>query len=553
MRPPRVLTDETQLLYTLSEKLSQAATPADWLEAVSDYSRDNGATSGRLLVIHLQENQFDVPDYAEIVAVWTQPGAKAGAVGTRYLLSQHQEFAQVFLINPPHPLLIPDIMDSPHIQGQTRDLFVDMDLRGMVVLPLNVKGRRVAELVFCWNVPVVFTEADRRIYTAIIQQAGPVIDSMRLYEHSQERAARVEMLLAINTALSRATDEAGILAALALYAHRDPPQTMALMYRDPRCETEFVMTTMAIWQNGQIVDRHPRLGRTFSLSDGNLTQYWLSHPGQVILIGDIDDDPRLDQSARALIRKIGIRTLALLPLYSYGQWQGIISIEWESPHNFLPIESSIYQSLMQTLPSVVASRRAYLDAEEVRQEREQLYNASKGINAARSFQEIVEALIRLNLDDLSVVLWVWEHYDLSRAGYMELVAKSEKSAWPLGTRLPTHSVPLVQTIECRQLIVVEDTARLAQVDPVTAATTESQGYHALLSVPGRSFHGAVGLRDGETARLQRARKAAGRGHRRTGDRRRRADAIDGRNRAAQWAGTGDGRARRAHSPGAGTA
>jgi len=203
----------------------------------------------------------------------------------------------------------------------------------------------------------------------------------------------------------------------------------------------------------------------------------------VILVGDVDDDPRLDQSARSLIRRIGIRTLALLPLYSYGQWQGIISLEWESLHTFLPTESSIYQSLMQTLPSVVASRRAYLDAEEVRQERELLYNASKGINAARSFQEIVEALIRLNLDDLSVVLWVWEHYDLSRASFMELVAKSDKSAWPLGTRLPTHSVPLVQTIECQQLIVVEDTARLAQVDPVTAATTESQGYHALLSVP----------------------------------------------------------------------
>lgn len=484
MLPNTPRSDEISILYTLSNWLTQASTPADWLEAVSDYARGNGATSGLLIYLTMQDNVSDALDYGEIVAVWTQNGAKAAPIGTRFFHAEHDVFVRAFMSTPVRPLLISDVLHSPDVQGNTRALFAGLDLRGMAVLPLNVKGRWVAELVFCWNTPVHFTDDDRRIYTAIIQQAGPVIDSVRQHEHSLERVARAEILLAINTALSRATSEAEILAALAHYTPDDPPQTMTLMYLDrSRPQFELVMTIMALWQDGHIVEEHPRLGLTFSLSDDDFARQWLATPGQTLLVSDAYNDPRVTQGSRELMQHVGIRALALLPLYSYGRWQGIASIEWHRPHEFTRTESYIYQMLLQTLPSVVASRRAYLDADEARQERELLYNASQGINAAHTYQEIVDAVVQLNLDDLSVVLWVWEHYDLTRASFMQLVAKSRDDSWPLGTCLPTDSVPLVHSIECDTLIIVEDTAELAQVDPVTAATTESRGYHALLSVP----------------------------------------------------------------------
>lgn len=484
MMSPTTWSDETNVLYSISNKLTQASTPAEWLDAVSDYARGHGATSGLLLYLNVQEADPNRLDYAEIVAVWTRDGAKAGTIGTRYLDLEHDQFARIFMGNPTRPLLIPDVLDSTYVSGPTRELFTILDLRGMAVLPLNVKGRWVAELVFCWNTARTFTDEDHRTYTAIIQQAGPVIDSMRLHEHSLERAARAEILLAINTALSRATNEAEILAALALYADRDPPQTMTLVYLDRNHPPSFlVMTIMALWQQGHILTEHPRLGLTFSLSDDNLAHFWMTEPGQALFVDDAHTDPRADHKSRDLMDQVGIRAMALLPLYSLGQWQGVASIEWNTPHKFTAAERYIYQALLQTLPSVIASRRAFLDAEEARQERELLYNASQGINAAHAFPEIVNAVVRLNLDDLSVVLWVWEHYDFTRAEYMELVAKSENNAWPLGTRLLPDQVPLVRSINRETLIAIEDTAKLAQNDPVTATTTESRGYHALLSVP----------------------------------------------------------------------
>ena len=476
--------DETDILYTISNKLTQASTPAEWLEAVSDYARSYGATSGLLLYLHMRDDVPDQLNYAEVVAVWVVNNARAVPVGSRYYAHKHERFVRAWMGIPDRPLLIPDVLNSPFITGPSYDLFAGLEVRGVAVLPLNVKGRWVAQLVFAWNEPFLFNEHDQRILTAIIQQAAPIIDSMRLYEKSRERAARVEHLLKINTALSQATDEAGILSALALYASLHHPYSLTFSYlTTDETGHPVANTPVAVWRNGTIHRDDPRLGRAFRLADSGLGQLWMTHPDQVIFIEDSVSDPRIDEKARVHCRMSGVGAAILIPLYSYGQWQGMVSIEWSEPRAFSASEKHIYTALLQTLPFVVASRRAYLAEEDARQERELLYLASKGINAARTFQEIVDALVRLDLNSLSIVLWIWDNYDFDTASHMELVAKAQGNVWPLGTRLPVESVPMIREIDRKSLIIIENTADRSQMDDVTAATTESRGYHALMSVP----------------------------------------------------------------------
>jgi len=474
--------DETRILYAISNKLTQASTPAEWLEAVSDYARDNGATSG--VLVYIEQAPDGNTRYTESAAVWTSEGAPPRTTGERLFLDEHDAFTQAWMSQPERPLLIPDAMNCDVVTGKTRTLFSGLGIRGMALLPLNIKGRWIGSLIFNWSVPFYFNEDDLRIFTAIIQQAGPVIDSMRLYAISRERAARAEHLLAINAALSRATNEGGILAALALYADRYAPFSLALSYIDSDAGNQPVTSTiMAVWRDGRIRPDDPRLGRTYRVADFGLTRLWQAHPNEIVFIDDIEADPRVDERTRRLSGEYGIGALALIPLFSYGQWQGLVTIEWTAPHAFSRDEHSTYPALLQTLPSVVASRRAYLAAEQARDERELLYRASAGINAARSYQAIVDSLERLDMNELSIALWVWENYDLAAAQYMELVAKSQDNAWELGARLAVDSVPMVRSYECSDLIVVEDTADRDSMDEVTAATTEEKGYRSLISVP----------------------------------------------------------------------
>ena len=65
-----LLRDEIDILYSMSNKLTQASTPAEWLEAVSDYARDIGAVSGVLFYLHTDAS--GEAETLEIAAQWSK-------------------------------------------------------------------------------------------------------------------------------------------------------------------------------------------------------------------------------------------------------------------------------------------------------------------------------------------------------------------------------------------------------------------------------------------------------------------------------------------------
>jgi signal transduction histidine kinase len=488
--------DETDILYTISNKLTQASTPAEWLEAVSDYARQRGATSGVLL--YVEHNARGQPEFMETTAVWVRDGVKASRVGTRLPIAGGT--GDHWLANRERLLLLTDVQADGAFPSAQRDFFAGLAIRGMAILPLNIKGRWIGTLTFNWNEPVIFDDSDQRIFTAIIQLAAPVIDSMRLYEKSRERAARAEHLLAVNTALSQATNDTEILAALALYAGQERPDSLTLSYLTlDESGRPTASTTMAVWRAGPISSPDPRVNQTVDLSGSRLAEFLATHLDQVLFVDDVAANHEIDAASKTLMAQFGVGAAALIPLYSYGRWQGLASVEWHQPHRFTAEEKTIYSALVQTLPSVVASRRAYLDADEARQERELLYDASKGINAARTYQEIVDALERLQLNSLSIGLWVWEDFDFASAAFITLAAQAQGSRWPPDTRLPVEQVPRVPDIDLDQLVIVEHTTGPAPTQTTAPSPVEiaaallADEHGSMLAVPLGLHHRLMGL------------------------------------------------------------
>src|SRR5690606_8789840 len=131
--------------------------------------------------------------------------------------------------------------------------FIDSQRQSIAILRLNNGGRWVGMILFSWNVPYEFTPRDQRIYTALIQQAAPVIDSIRLFEQNRERAARAEYLLKINMALSRAANEMDILSAIALYTVGQGAEGMTLNYFDMDDHDRPTHSyTVALWKDGKV-------------------------------------------------------------------------------------------------------------------------------------------------------------------------------------------------------------------------------------------------------------------------------------------------------------
>jgi|GEM_PF-943268 len=480
------LADEVNILYAASNRLTRASTPAEWLEAVSGYARDQGATVG--VLFYLEGDVSGQPEYGEIVATWTTGAGRGAEVGARFAVSEHASFVDLWLVGPDRPLFIPDALADDLLDEATLALYSRYDMRSAVVLPLNNKGRWIGMLMFTWNEPRHFDERDQRIFTAMIQQAAPIIDSMRLFDQSRERAARAEHLLKVNLALSRAADETQILDALALYAATQGAVAISMDYLDYD-ESDAPMYpsiswTVALWKEGKSYANHRSIMTLYQTHDFGINDLVRHQPDEVLFVESIADESRLSLKHRQFVlANLISRALAVMPLFSGGRFQGGITIMWNKPHVFSDEEKYIYTALLQTLSSTVASRRAYLAEEEARQESELLYRASKGINIATTFTEIVDAVERLDFNGLRTVLGVYEHYDFENATFLEVTSKPNADQPPRTRRVPIKDIPIVGVMSRTELYTVEDTANRDQIDTVTAATIEAQNARSLISVP----------------------------------------------------------------------
>src|SRR5688500_15274315 len=78
---------------------------------------------------------------------------------------------------PDRPFFVQDAMTNEKIGETTRNLNKIYNMQSSVVLPLNNNGRWIGFVMFTWSEERYFDERDQRIFTAMIQQAAPVIDS----------------------------------------------------------------------------------------------------------------------------------------------------------------------------------------------------------------------------------------------------------------------------------------------------------------------------------------------------------------------------------------
>ena len=93
---------EMAILYEASNKLVRASTPAELLDAVSDYPREIGAVNATM-------GYFDswYPQWLETVAVWATAPVHSAIVGNRADLSE-RSLPMKSISNPEHPLLVGD-------------------------------------------------------------------------------------------------------------------------------------------------------------------------------------------------------------------------------------------------------------------------------------------------------------------------------------------------------------------------------------------------------------------------------------------------------------
>ena len=479
---------EIEVLVQIASDLPQAATPADWLEAVSDYARSRGAVAGFLLWILSGPEATTIE--AEIAASWTQDEKPHLSSQDRLILPAFWYDANGRLDATDRPLLIENTQTSPLLDESMREYYGRLDVGAVALLPQLVQGRWVSLLGFHWREPQAFDDQFRRICEIIIRRAGPAINAIRLLDQNRERALRAERLSEINTALSQAGNEDEILAAMLACARsftEHAPHKMSLLYVNLDSEGKPIEAFNAA-SIGPLVYMAEK-NKIYSLDDTPFPMIASLNSEDPIFVEDMGCDPRFLEADREIARNVGNCGGVLLPLRSANTWQGVMMIIWQQPRIFSEQERYLYTRLLPTLASVVARRRAYLETRESQSEASSLYHLAERINAATSYQEIVDTVASLQPECDGVFLNFREHLDYDRASYLEMIATAaipDAIEAQVQMRLPKLAVS--ESAKQEKLWILENA--------YTELRHDAQARDFFSALPTKAFMG-VPLRSGE--------------------------------------------------------
>jgi GAF domain-containing protein len=197
------------------------------------------------------------------------------------------------------------------------------------------------------------------------RQMSTALSNQLLLSETQDRAAQLEKITEVETALSQADDENGIIKALALMP--DVSEMISLHYIIEE-ENPTNAFTVAHWENGKIKQKDSYLNSPIDLDLQPGFSIAHQHPDRITYVSDIKSDARISKEAAKEATKLGFRSVMVIPLRSAGRWQGFVSIKWKKIHNFTVVDASTWEQLREPLAAVVASRRAYERAEQQAQE-----------------------------------------------------------------------------------------------------------------------------------------------------------------------------------------
>ncbi|MDY7079724.1 MAG: GAF domain-containing protein, partial [Chloroflexota bacterium] len=207
----------------------------------------------------------------------------------------------------------------------------------------------------------------------------------------EEARARADITGQINRRLNAARTDDELLQALTWPALEAGAFNTSLLYIDLNEAGE------PEW--GEVVATYSREGTQalptgvrYHLPEFPFARMALVGQGEPIFIADAATDERMNEHLQQLMNKLGIQAIVMLPLVQAGRWVGFLLLDWDEAHQFSKQEMAIYRAIGDIAGSVVDNRRLAIRMQEALGGSEMLYEVSRGLNAARDEDDLLQIL-----------------------------------------------------------------------------------------------------------------------------------------------------------------
>jgi GAF domain-containing protein len=134
------------------------------------------------------------------------------------------------------------------------------------------------------------------------------------------------------------------------------------------------------------------------IRDDRITELWVNDPSNPLFFEDIQNDPRLDENARAAFEPENIRAVAFLPLRTAGRWLGVLHLNWTEPHTFSDLERRVFRALMSPFATVFDNHRLFDRLELQLADLAKIQKVTSDLTEAVGVREVLDVLLPQTAD-----------------------------------------------------------------------------------------------------------------------------------------------------------
>ena len=301
---------EVQGLYNINRAMLSALDPLDVLRVLRDNLAQESASITHAVVERLPDSSAETITIRHIVTSTLEQAVDIPLTGMRKAVDAFGEAEQTEVIfvedmeDPEHRTLLHDVLKAENARSY---------------IAIVVRERSVIEdfIAIAFDQAQQFDSRTRRLYGAVADQIGIVLENQRLLRDAQGSAIQltrqVRVLQALNrlsTGISSFQSEKELLdyTAQSLVAALNIDHVTVAVFDTSR-ERSVVVSEYPL---------HGSVGLEIDARTSSIITALRQTPDRPVIIGNVDSDPLVEPEARDVIKKIGTSAMMVMALQTAG-------------------------------------------------------------------------------------------------------------------------------------------------------------------------------------------------------------------------------------------
>ncbi len=401
LRSTATTLDEVQTLYDINRAMLSAREPSDILQALRQYLAQDSSASFYAAVERSAEDS---------------PGSFV--VRYRSLPDEEQTIDRVLNGTPDdlfgkventNILFIEDIQQTPP-NLKLYEALTTEPAHAYILIVVCEFGRIEEFIAVAYAQPQVFDSRTRRLFNAVADQIGVVLQNQRLLRSAQDSTSQLTQQVRVLQGLNRLS--AGIVG---FQTEKDlldyAAESMVTALQVDHCG--IVLFEQGDVQ-GTVVSEYPAhqaVGSKVENRTSAMMDRLREKPDQAVVIRDIGTDPLIELETRGTLRRIGVEALMVLALYVGGEVIGTVGLDlYDHRFRFSPEVIETAQTMVSQIAIGLQNIRLLLDAQRRAEQLQRVTALGQSVQGTLSLSSILNLMLTessqmLTMDSMGVAFY----------------------------------------------------------------------------------------------------------------------------------------------------